>query len=138
MCNPAHNLSCTFITSPNALNFQCHIRNPTYPANTISCTFITPLTPLNFQCHIRNSIYPARTFSGTFVIEYVGEILEIDEFEERTLRYSASEHFYFMALNGKEIIDASRKGNSSRFINHSCEPNCETQKVWQRRIRYSI
>ena len=28
------------------------------------------------------------------------------------------------------IIDAGPKGNLARFMNHSCEPNCETQK-WQ-------
>jgi len=26
------------------------------------------------------------------------------------------------------IIDAGPKGNLSRFMNNSCEPNCETQK----------
>ena len=27
-----------------------------------------------------------------------------------------------------QIIDARHKGNNSRYINHSCDPNCETQK----------
>jgi len=28
-----------------------------------------------------------------------------------------------------QILDATHCGNFSRFINHSCDPNCETQKV---------
>lgn len=33
-----------------------------------------------------------------------------------------------MALKSNAIIDATKKGNISRFINHSCDPNAETQK----------
>ncbi|CAL5057754.1 unnamed protein product [Urochloa decumbens] len=67
---------------------------------------------------------------GRFLIEYVGEVLDITSYEERQ-RYYASrgqKHFYFMALNGGEVIDACTKGNLGRFINHSCSPNCRTEK----------
>lgn len=65
------------------------------------------------------------------MIEYVGEVLDVPEFERRTTNYAKGnqEHFYFMALKSDAIIDATMRGNCSRFINHSCEPNCETQKV---------
>ncbi|XP_052080137.1 uncharacterized protein LOC127718205 isoform X2 [Mytilus californianus] len=67
---------------------------------------------------------------GDFVMEYVGEVLDYKTFKSRTKQYAKSgeSHFYFMALNADEVIDASYKGNVSRFINHSCDPNCETQK----------
>ena len=38
------------------------------------------------------------------------------------------DHMYFMALNQSEIVDASRKGNIARFINHSCHPNLTVEK----------
>ncbi|XP_034260392.1 histone-lysine N-methyltransferase SETD2 isoform X2 [Pantherophis guttatus] len=68
--------------------------------------------------------------SNTFVLEYCGEVLDHKEFKTRVKEYARSKniHYYFMALKNDEIIDATQKGNCSRFMNHSCEPNCETQK----------
>ncbi|GFQ81316.1 histone-lysine N-methyltransferase SETD2 [Trichonephila clavata] len=67
---------------------------------------------------------------GNFVIEYVGEVLNRIDFKQRVKQYARekSNHYYFMALKTDEIIDATNKGNLSRFMNHSCDPNCETQK----------
>uniref|UniRef100_A0A671WMW9 [histone H3]-lysine(36) N-trimethyltransferase n=1 Tax=Sparus aurata TaxID=8175 RepID=A0A671WMW9_SPAAU len=68
--------------------------------------------------------------SNTFVLEYCGEVLDHKEFKTRVKEYARNKniHYYFMSLKNNEIIDATLKGNCSRFMNHSCEPNCETQK----------
>ena len=68
--------------------------------------------------------------AGQFVIEYVGEVIDADELEVRSKACANDPHYYFLSLTGGETIDASKKGNISRFINHSCDPNCITQK-WQ-------
>ncbi|KAL2339733.1 hypothetical protein Fmac_007673 [Flemingia macrophylla] len=67
---------------------------------------------------------------GQFLIEYVGEVLDMQTYEARQREYAMKghRHFYFMTLNGSEVIDASAKGNLGRFINHSCDPNCRTEK----------
>lgn len=39
-------------------------------------------------------------------------------------------HVYMMQLDVDCVIDASDAGNVSRYINHSCDPNCELQR-WQ-------
>lgn len=74
-------------------------------------------------------------------MEYVGEIIDKDEMAARSNRYAASSqrHFYFMTLGPNRIIDATCKGNISRFMNHSCAPNCETQKwIVQGRLRIGL
>lgn len=67
---------------------------------------------------------------NAFIMEYVGEVIRLKEFRSRVKKYTKQKikHHYFMALGSDEIIDATVKGNLTRFINHSCEPNCETQK----------
>lgn len=70
------------------------------------------------------------TAQGKFLIEYVGEVLDMQAYEARQKEYALKghKHFYFMTLNGSEVIDACIKGNKGRFINHSCDPNCRTEK----------
>ncbi|XP_077293329.1 nuclear receptor binding SET domain protein [Arctopsyche grandis] len=67
---------------------------------------------------------------GDFVIEYVGEVIDETEFQRRMTRRQEmrDENYYFLTLDKDRMIDAGPKGNVARFMNHSCEPNCETQK----------
>jgi len=64
----------------------------------------------------------------TYITEYVGELFSIDsDFgEQRMDEYKSLNISYLMKTNGDEIIDALKFGNLARFINHSCDPNCET------------
>ncbi|CAF4911985.1 unnamed protein product [Pieris macdunnoughi] len=68
--------------------------------------------------------------AGQFVIEYVGELIDEAEFQRRMkwMHQVRDENYYFLTLDKERMIDAGPKGNLARFMNHSCDPNCETQK----------
>lgn len=67
-----------------------------------------------------------RIRKGTRIIEYTGE--HITE-EEASRRYDDDamirHHTFLFSVGEDEVIDAAVGGNDARFINHSCQPNCE-------------
>lgn len=67
---------------------------------------------------------------GEALIEYVGERISWPEALRRHPHDAAQPHhtFYFSLEDGR-VIDANVGGNSSRWINHSCQPNCEADEV---------
>jgi SET domain-containing protein len=44
----------------------------------------------------------------------------------KDLKNNLTTHIYAFGLNKEFIVDGSREGNNCRFVNHSCNPNCET------------
>lgn len=60
--------------------------------------------------------------AGTRLIEYKGERISEDDSEHL---YTETTHTFLFMLENNEVIDGSRNGNAARWINHSCEPNCE-------------
>lgn len=67
--------------------------------------------------------------SGSFVAEYVGEVISEKKYKERIENaYKGEKNSYATYLDSGYVIDAHTMGNSARFINHSCSPNCEAQK----------
>ena len=65
---------------------------------------------------------------GQFVIEYVGELIDEATCQERVRKGADITNYYMLTIDKDCIIDAGPMGNLSRFMNHSCDPNCETQK----------
>lgn len=68
--------------------------------------------------------------SDTFIYEYVGEVIGPAPFARKMKDYAQEgiKHFYFMALDKEVFIDATKKGGKGRFLNHSCNPNCQVAK----------
>lgn len=61
-------------------------------------------------------------------MEYCGEVISKQTCLRRMKEAENEKFFYFLTLDSKECLDASKRGNLARFMNHSCDPNCETQK----------
>ena len=62
---------------------------------------------------------------GEEIIEYKGTMMTHDEADDMYGDGGETGHTFLFTLNDDYIIDANRKGNIARWINHSCNPNCE-------------
>ena len=62
---------------------------------------------------------------GTRIVEYRGERITTAEAEARYPDDGAPHHTFLFAIDDDTMVDASRGGNTARWINHSCDPNCE-------------
>jgi uncharacterized protein len=72
---------------------------------------------------------------GTRIIEYTGEHISNAEADRRyDEEKMQSHHTFLFTLTQRTVVDAAVGGNESRFINHSCAPNCEAVIEDGRRI----
>jgi uncharacterized protein len=66
---------------------------------------------------------------GETLIEYIGEIINWKEALRRHPHDPKDpNHTFYFHVDEKHVIDAKVGGNSSRWINHSCKPNCEADE----------
>jgi len=66
---------------------------------------------------------------GETLIEYVGEVISWEEAQDRHPHDpNDPNHTFYFHVNEDKVIDALHGGNSSRWINHSCDPNCEADE----------
>lgn len=70
---------------------------------------------------------------GKIIGEYKGEILDEEEFEFRYQNiYKPNNLLYTFQTSRGNYIDATYSGNYTRYIEHSCDPNCEVIEKYGR------
>ncbi len=77
-----------------------------------------------------NGVFATRKIpAGARVIEYQGKRITEKQAEKRFgLDPDNPYHTFFFSLESGKLIDGGDEGNDARWINHSCEPNCEAQE----------
>ncbi len=64
---------------------------------------------------------------GTRVVEYLGERVSHGEADRRYEDKDENDsHTFLFIVDSRTVIDAGVGGNDARYINHSCNPNCES------------
>ena len=64
---------------------------------------------------------------GTRIVEYLGERVSHREADRRYEGKDANDaHTFLFIVDSRTVIDAGVGGNDARFLNHSCNPNCES------------
>lgn len=67
--------------------------------------------------------------AGTRIIEYAGTRISNKEADRRhPTNPDDPFHTFFFVLSSGKVIDGDDQGNDARWINHSCDPNCESQE----------
>lgn len=68
-----------------------------------------------------------RIAAGARIIEYLGERVSHAEADRRYLHKDPRDnHTFLFIVDARIVIDAGVGGNEARFVNHACEPNCQS------------
>lgn len=72
-----------------------------------------------------------RIEANDMVIEYIGEKVrqKVADHREKVYERQGIGSSYLFRMDEDNVIDATRKGNIARFINHACDPNCSAKII---------
>jgi SET domain-containing protein len=74
---------------------------------------------------------------GERIIEYKGRLIK-EEVADDLYGNDEGTHTFLFLLENKMVIDANYGGNSSRWINHSCDPNCDATESDGRMFIFAV
>lgn len=68
--------------------------------------------------------------AGERIFEYTGEVISWAEAQRRHPHDPQHpDHTFYFHIDDEHVIDGKHHGNSAKWINHSCAPNCEAEEV---------
>ena len=74
-----------------------------------------------------------RIRKGTTVMEYLGERVSHARADARYEHKDPDDnHTFLFTVDARTVIDGGVNGNEARFINHGCDPNCESTSLKRR------
>lgn len=94
-------------------------KKPSYASSTL-------VAARNSRIHGRGVYAVAPIRKGARILEYIGERISHAEADRRYERKGDDGHTFLFIASNRTVIDAGVGGNEARFINHHCQPNCET------------
>src|SRR5258705_9570159 len=82
----------------------------------------------NSPVHGRGVFALANIQAGMLTLEYKGELVSWKRAQRAYGRSGAEHgHTFFFGLDDGRVIDGAQGGNSARWLNHSCAPNCAAE-----------
>eukprot|EP01083_Nonionella_stella_P078105 213549_1 len=113
--NRRHQIECT--------EFNCNVgdvcRNRRFQNREWKCVTVQRRERKGFGLFADENIE-----KNEFIMEYVGEIINENEYKRRMKEEYKGQSRLRMMRMGQDVIDAKQKGSKARFMNHSCSPNC--------------
>jgi SET domain-containing protein len=68
-----------------------------------------------------------RIRTGTTILEYLGDRVTHAEADARYADKRADDnHTFLFTVDSRTVIDAGVNGNEARYVNHGCDPNCQS------------
>jgi uncharacterized protein len=88
----------------------------------------TPLFEVRHSPIHGYGVFAARRIrTGTTILEYLGERISHQAADSRYADKDPKDnHTFLFTVDSKTVIDAAVDGNEARYVNHGCDPNCQS------------
>jgi len=114
----------------NATRHQSPTKRPTnnHPAHTVEPAANGRRIQVRRSGVHGRGVYAIRPIrKGEVVIEYKGQMITWKQAERRHPHDPRDpDHTFYFHIDDEHVIDAKYGGNAARWINHACNPNCES------------